>query len=181
VVESFAYTCLLINVFYICTFIFLFILGTSECPLLGRDHYDRQKTNCSSSVVLTGSLHGEILPLPIQKNSPNLSKTSNFLPHFHTLRWLFPNTSLTCTKPRLYSIVLQAQCAKKWVHDLVPLVSNPADSPLIRNLVEASKRSQHASRSKKEPISLLLYQRLLISTQNRTATSTIFVPHSYSL
>ena len=131
--------------FYICTFIFLFILGTSECPLLGRDHYDRQKTNCSSGVVLTGSLHGEILPLPIQKIHP-------ICPRLQTSCHI----SILCAGyfPIPLSPVRNQDCAIKWVHGLVPLVSNPADSPLIRNLVEASKRSQHASPSKKKSISL---------------------------
>ena len=44
-----------------------------------------------------------------------------------------------------YSVTLQSQCAIKWVHDLVPLASNPADAPLIHNIIEAGKRSPRTS------------------------------------
>jgi integrase len=53
-----------------------------------------------------------------------------------------------------YSVTLQSQCAIKWVHDLVPLASNPADTPFIRNIIEAGKRSPRTTSSKKEPISI---------------------------
>ena len=54
----------------------------------------------------------------------------------------------------MYSVTLQAQRALKWVHDLVPLESNLADSPLVRNIVEASKRAHHAVSCIKQPISV---------------------------
>jgi integrase len=53
-----------------------------------------------------------------------------------------------------YSVTLQSQCAIKWVHELVPLASNPADTPLIRNILEAGKRSPRTTSCKKEPISI---------------------------
>ena len=53
-----------------------------------------------------------------------------------------------------YIVTLQSQCAIKWVHDLVPLASNPADAPLIRNIIEAGKRSPRTTSCKKEPISI---------------------------
>ena len=53
-----------------------------------------------------------------------------------------------------YSVTLQSQCAIKWVHDLVPLASNPADAPLIHNIIEAGKRSPRTTSCKKEPISI---------------------------
>jgi integrase len=55
----------------------------------------------------------------------------------------------------MYSVVLQAFCALKWFHDLLPLESNPANSPLVRNIVDASKRSHHVAPTKKEPISIV--------------------------
>jgi hypothetical protein len=51
-----------------------------------------------------------------------------------------------------YSVTLQCQFAIKWVHDLVPLASNPADAPLIRNIIEAGKRSPRTTSCKKESI-----------------------------
>ena len=53
-----------------------------------------------------------------------------------------------------YSVTLQSQCAIKWVHDLVPIASNPADAPLIHNIIEAGKRSPRTTSCKKEPISI---------------------------
>ena len=53
-----------------------------------------------------------------------------------------------------YSVTLQSQCAIRWVHDLVPLASNPADAPLIHNIIEGGKRSPRTTSCKKEPISI---------------------------
>ena len=74
----------------------------------------------------------------------------------------FPYTNLVISQyllhlfetKKMYSVTLQAQRALKWVHDLVPLESNPADSPLVRNIVEASKRAHHAVSCEKQPISV---------------------------
>ena len=74
----------------------------------------------------------------------------------------FPYTTLVISQylsnlmetKKSYSVTLQSQCAIKWVHELVPLASNPSDTPLIRNILEAGKRSPRTTSCKKEPISI---------------------------
>lgn len=74
----------------------------------------------------------------------------------------FPYTTMTVSlylshlmeTKRVSSVTIQSHCAIKWVHDLVPLASNPANTPLIKNIIEASKRSHHTPSRKKEPISI---------------------------
>ena len=47
-----------------------------------------------------------------------------------------------------------AYAALKWVHGFFPLLSNPLDSMLCKNLVEAEKRRLHSPILKKEPVDL---------------------------
>jgi hypothetical protein len=74
----------------------------------------------------------------------------------------FPYTTLVISQyishlmetKKSYCVTLQSQCAIRWVHDLVPLASNPADAPLIRNIIEAGKPSPRTTSCKKESISI---------------------------
>lgn len=62
-------------------------------------------------------------------------------------------THLLLTK-KTHNVILQAYCALKWIHDLLPLDTNPADTAMIKNIVEASKRLHSKPSSRKEPLSI---------------------------
>ena len=95
----------------------------------------------------------------------------------------FPYTTLVISRyishlmetKKSYSVTLQSQCAIKWVHDLVPLASNPADAPLIRNIIEAGKRSPRTTSCKKESISIDTLAKIVASTQRPTPSLKICV------
>ena len=97
----------------------------------------------------------------IKSSLTQYRKFTNFVKEFQ-IPGKFPYTTLVISHylshlietKKSYSITLQSQCAIKWVHDLVPLASNPADAPLIHNIIEAGKRSPRTTSCKKEPISI---------------------------
>lgn len=74
---------------------------------------------------------------------------SSYLSHLYTVK-------------QSYSVLLQAFCALKWIHSLLPMDArgNPADTPLSRNIVEASKRSFSKAPNKKEPFTTEIITRI---------------------
>ena len=93
-------------------------------------------------VFLTG--RGDTVSLPSSS-----AQVASYLSHLYT-------------EKESYNVLLQAFCALKWIHSLLPMDAkgSPADTPLTVNIVEASKRSFLKPPNKKEPLPTELVTRI---------------------
>ena len=82
--------------------------------------------------------------------------------------YLYNRTTSSATS----SSLVVAHAALKWLHTFVPYhIHNPMDAPIVRNILEASKRDKAKPVTKKLPLSSTIVKKIIEKHANRNADS----------
>ena len=126
--------------------------GSRLCSLLGSGRHGYKEPNHLSSLLHSRAASTVNSSLTQHRKFTNFVKESQIPGKFpYTTLVISHYLSHLIETKKTYSVTLQSQSGSMI---LFPYRSNPADTPLIRNIIEAGKRSPRTTKCKKEPISI---------------------------